>query len=219
MKIPFSVYDFFAYLASGFMVLAALDFGVGTGHLLSSDVTVTSSALLLVSAYVLGQLVAQVSALTLEAGLVGRILGRPSQNLFNANRSGFRFLFPGYFRAFPAETCARIKAAADARSFRGEGEALFLHAYGIVTTVHAAQERLDSFRNLYGFARNMTVALGLGVVIVAYGSITLGRSVPTWIPIIGGVASIGMLYRYLKFFRQYSYQLFVVYAEGQEGGS
>ena len=31
MKIPFSVYDFFAYLSSGFVLLVGLDYGIGPG--------------------------------------------------------------------------------------------------------------------------------------------------------------------------------------------
>lgn len=76
--------------------------------------------------------------------------------------------------------------------------------------------RLDSFLNLYGFARNLaftTLAVGIAL------------SARTWwlrpdpglakYAVIALVVGVFLVYRYLKFFRQYSYELFNAYAGGR----
>jgi hypothetical protein len=214
MTVPFGVYDFFAYLSSGLVLLAAVDVGLGSGLLLVMDASLIPSLLLVILAYVAGQLTAQISATLLEKGLVLHVLGPPSRNLLLTTKEGaFRKVFPGYSRALPVDTIARIRSAAAARGFESDGEALFLHAYACVTKDVDAQARLDAFRNQYGFARNMTVALGASAASLGIGVLVLDRAFPAWVPALALLGAVGMLYRFLKFFRQYAYQLLITYAE------
>src|SRR5262249_54722361 len=94
------------------------------------------------------------------------------------------------------------------------GEALFLHVrYSpIVTTNDKIINRLSTFLNQYGFHRNLSfasllVAVGL---IVKIKTSTVDPELVTYarVAIIGSVL---LFYRYLKFFRQYSYELFNCY--------
>jgi hypothetical protein len=70
--------------------------------------------------------------------------------------------------------------------------------------------RLGAFLNQYGFSRNLTFAatvVGIGVLIAAW--LLPGRDPQLWkcgATIL--VAGVLLLYRYLKFYRQYSYELF-----------
>jgi hypothetical protein len=59
------------------------------------------------------------------------------------------------------------------------------------------------------------MAFSLLVVAVVLGASVLGRHRPVDAEgaALSAVLGVIMLYRYLKFFRQYSYQLFVTYAE------
>ena len=52
MKIPFSVYDFFGYLAVGFLVLVSLDYSSGGGWLLKDTIAPIYVLLWVVIAYI-----------------------------------------------------------------------------------------------------------------------------------------------------------------------
>lgn len=214
MKIPFNVYDFFAYLASGLVVGVAADAVLGERWSLASEVSPAALGLLIVAAYVLGHVVAQLSALVLEAGMVRLVLGPPSENLMAEKSPRILGLcFPGYFKPLPKSTRDRlIRRAADAE-LPSSGEPLFLHAFAIVSKDAAQRERLDAFRNLYGFARNMSVACFLVAGILMWGDEAASTAGPGWLPWVVLGAAIILLYRYLKFFRLYTYHLLVVFSE------
>jgi hypothetical protein len=214
-KIPFSVYDFFAYLSSGAVLVATADYVMGLGLLRQKEVGSILTVLLIIFAYVCGQIVAHFSSFILEHLVVGRVLKRPAALLLGEKPPwiGFAWFFPNYYRAFPTETQARVNKQAESRGFAGRGEALFLHAYPIVTSDANFQARLDSFRDQYGFARNMSFAF-----LMATGAILIARwhwhhPVELRWALLGGGAAITLFYRYLKFFRQFSYELFLRYAE------
>jgi hypothetical protein len=76
-KIPFSVYDFFAYLFSGAIVLAAVDYVGGTGVLIQKDVGLFLGVAFVVFAYVAGQIVAHISSALFEQLFIMRFLSRP----------------------------------------------------------------------------------------------------------------------------------------------
>jgi hypothetical protein len=76
-KFPFTSYDFWAYLASGFLLLAAVDVAAATGFLLQKDCSWPQTAVAVAGAYVAGQLTAGLSSIVFERGLVGRVLGYP----------------------------------------------------------------------------------------------------------------------------------------------
>ncbi len=214
-KIPFSVYDFFAYLSSGTVVLATIDYIWGLGVLQRKEVGPALGVVLVILAYVTGHIVAQFSSFLIEHTVVKRILKRPLAHLLGekARWVVFVWVFPNFHRPFPADTRRKIKEQAAARSCTSEGEGLFLHAYALVTASERAQARLDSFRNQYGFARNMSLSfLVPSIAIVAthfYGA----HPVQLRWSLLAAFASVCLFYRYLKFFHQYSYELLLRYAE------
>ena len=80
-RIPFTAYDFFGYLASGLFFLAGMDLIFGFPTLLGRNFTVVESAILFLSMYVTGQIVATPARAVLEDLLVAKILRRPNVNL------------------------------------------------------------------------------------------------------------------------------------------
>jgi hypothetical protein len=214
-KIPFSVYDFFAYLSSGAVIICAADYIWRVGILNQRDVGPIFGVALIILTYVTGQIVAHFSSLVLEQTLVGKILGRPSSLLLGHRRGPriFRYLFPNYHRALPASAQERVKIQAARCECTAEGEGLFLHAYAVVSESERNQARLDDFRNQYGFARNMAFAFLVSAIAIQlahwYGPHPIRRS---W-ALVALLAGVALLYRYLKFFRQFSYELFLRYAE------
>lgn len=211
--IPFSAYDFFAYLSSGIIVVATIDVIYGSAWLLSDSQSLAVGVVGVFMAYISGQVVAQLSSPILEQLIVGKLLGRPSKLLVTDGKSRWRFLFPNYFRPLPAETRQRIKQRTSESGFNGEGEALFLHVFSTMKSRDDVKQRLHNFLNLYGFSRNICLALLISGVVAVIGPVD-GRELESKgygiaLLVLSGV----MFYRYLKFFRHYSYELFVSYSE------
>jgi hypothetical protein len=141
-------------------------------------------------------------------------LKRPSSLLMGAKPSfkPFKWLFPNYHRPLAAATQASVRRQAAARGCSWEDEELFQHAYPVVTAEERAQARLDDFRNQYGFARNMAFAFLVAAAAIAVAYRFGHQPVRLRWAVLALVAGITMFYRYLKFFRQFSYELFLRYA-------
>jgi hypothetical protein len=214
-KIPFTVYDFFAYLSSGTVVLATVDYVWGLGVLERKEVGPVLSIVLVILAYLTGHIVAQFSSLLFEHTVVKRILKRPLTLLLGGKPRwiAFKWIFPNFHRPFPKSTQRRISEQAASRNFTGEGEGLFLHAYSLVTTNERRQARLDDFRNQYGFARNMSFAFLVAATAIVVTHFYGVHPVRMRWAALTAFASVSLFYRYLKFFQQYSYELFLRYAE------
>jgi hypothetical protein len=214
-KIPFTVYDFFAYLSSGAVWVLTADYVLGLGLLYQKEITVVMGVALIVFAYVSGHIVAHFSSFALEQLLVGRVLKRPASILMGDNSGWglFCLIFPNYFRPLPEQTQERVRKQAESRHAKATGEALFLHAYPVVTSNSTIQARLDDFRNQYGFARNMSFAFLISALAIFVAHQLGYHPVRQRWAVLGALAAIALFYRYLKFFRQYSYELLLRYAE------
>lgn len=213
-RIPFTVYDFFAYLSSGSVIVAVIDYLYGYQWLQKDKQTVVIGLFLVFLAYIAGHVVAHFSSLFLEQWFVSGLLKRPTRTLLGeAPRKGIAWLFPGYYRPLPSDTQDRIRQVAQERGFEGKDEGLFLHAFAIVKKDEKALRRLEEFRNVYGFARNMTFAFVVAGVLLAIGTRVSGTPASSWWAIGSFALGVSMLYRYLKFFRQFTYELFLTYAE------
>lgn len=213
-NLPFTVYDFFAYLSSGFLFLAAVDFVVEQQLILSQDTDVVSGFFWILISYITGQILASPSSWLLEREIVGKFLNTPSVNLFSERPKTWRTkLFPGYFTPLPETTQKRIQEKAEIYGITEIGEPLFIHAFGQVKSNESYIARLNIFLNMYGFSRNISFTCLISAVVISVGSLKEGTwdTLP-WV-FLAIIGSIGMFYRYLKFFRQYSYELFISYAE------
>lgn len=213
-KVPFSVYDFFAYLSSGSILLATFDYVFGVGLLSQEKIAPLFAVLLVVLAYVCGHIVAHFSSFLYEHIAVSRMLKRPNELLMGETpRWIYRVAFPNFCRPLPHEVQLRIGARMKSRGFSSKGEGLFLHCYAVVTADETRQSRLDSFRNQYGFARNMSFAFLVGAVGIFNAHYFGAHPVRLRWALLSGLASVTLFYRYLKFFRQFSYEMFLRYAE------
>ena len=214
-RIPFDPYDFFGYLASGLLVVVGMDRVFGFPQIIGEDLKTVDMALLLLVVYIAGQLVATPAKALLEDFVVEKLLGRPNVNLFRKKRPWIRrLLFPGFYRPLPEAIRVKVLAKAEGEGVSGTGEGLFLHVRYDARMVgnEKLMARLDGFLNKYGFSRNLAFTSGL----VAVALLTKYRFTPDpeflrygWTALVGAVL---LFYRYLKFFRQYSYEMFNIYA-------
>lgn len=213
-KLPFTVYDILAYITSGAIVLFALDYSFGRHWFLADPLHPVPALLILLATYITGHVIAQLSSPLWERLFARKIMKPPESLLMGEKpRHVLGWIFPGYCRPLPEATINRIRAQATARGFSGAPQALFLHAYALMSRDEAVQRRLDEFRNLYGFARNVALALPIAAVLMTCGTAVDRQQLPSFVvPVLYGL-SVVMLYRFLKFYRQYSYQLLLTYAE------
>ncbi len=89
------------------------------------------------------------------------------------------------------------------------GDDFFLFClYRVREQCPASYARLQTFQNLYGFSRNVSFA---GIVITLF-------LLSSWFHALEAIpvffASIVMLFRYLKFFRHYSTEVFLSFWSG-----
>lgn len=200
-KLPFDAYDFFAYLASGSILLAAIAVGV-PGSLAFADGLVAQAALGIVASYVLGHAAAQLSSSLLEKGLVRIALAHPVRLLLKQDRPGpWRHFFREYSRPLPSFAVeAALKRLAEDKVDAKDPEAVMTAATYLLHRDTESALRADKFLRLYGFSRNATVAcLAISTVLLA------GASEPRELRL--GLVGIAVAYilwlRYLKFYRLY----------------
>ena len=221
MKIPFSTYDFFGYLSAGFVVFAAVDYSFGQAWLTNPEPKLVSAIVLTFIAYVLGHAVAHLSWWLVEESFVRNVLRSPEETLFEDEQTTrWRYVFPGFYKPFPAETQTRVLEKAKNAGFQKPGRGLFFHCHPIAIRQQVTSERLSAFINMYGFARNVSFASAVAALLLTLGVVTdrmtngptVRNDAIYWAFGAASVAVI-MLYRYLKFFRFYTAEVFRVYAE------
>lgn len=225
-RIPFTVYDFLAYLSAGFIVLAAGDYAFDQGWLLRDDLGLVAGVFWAVAAYVTGHVMANLAGWVLETKILRDWLRSPEETLFGSRSpsSRRRRLFPGFYRPLPGETHTRVLGKARSKGISSSELAspdrgLFFHCFAVVKRDPITRERLDTFLNLYGFCRNACFALLVAtlVLLIGVGSSPWrdsGTGDDVWWAIAAApVAAVGLFYRYLKFFREYTIEVFRTYAE------
>ena len=167
-KIPFTSYDFWAYLSSGFLLLFVTDYVASTQFFERESWTVVQGIVAISAAYAIGQLVASASSITFERLLVGKLLGYPSNVLFGSARAWpwIKLLLPSYFHSLPYQV-QRINLEKGAiAGINTHGEELFYVAHANAKANPAVMARLDNFLNLYGFCRNIAFVALLGSVML-----------------------------------------------------
>ena len=113
-KIPFDPYDFFGYIAAGLLAVVGMDITLGFPHVIHRDLKAVDGAVLLLGVYVAGQIIANFAKAILEDGVVDKLLGRPSVNLFRKAPRVRGFLFSDFYKPLPPEIAASILAKAKA---------------------------------------------------------------------------------------------------------
>ena len=218
-KIPFTSYDFWAYLSAGFLLIFALDAAAGTGLLMRDTWTLVQGVVAVSLAYAVGQLVAGASSFLFEKILVGKILGYPRNVLFGQPKAWkwVRKLIPGYFEPLPDPTQKAALEKGGKAGGNSPGEALFWLAFANARATQPVMARLNDFLNLYGFCRNTAFVAFIDAGIFYWSYLQPNGPVEhlLW-SYIALVVGIGMTLRYLKFFRHYSVEVFTSFAYAKE---
>lgn len=82
---PFSVYDSFAYLSTGLIVLVAADYSFHLGWLAGRDISTLQLLTILVFAYAIGHVIAYISGVGIEQHFLGARLKRRNSTILDTN--------------------------------------------------------------------------------------------------------------------------------------
>lgn len=221
MKPPFSAYDFFAHLSAGFFIFCAIEYSFDGSWFLGRDHTPIRLAFFIGVSYVAGHLIAHLSSYVLEHKIVRERMGAPEDLLFGNYGDQyplvFRRLFPGHYSRFPETTQRRVLERAGRAGIPEPGRGLFLHCHPIALREEASSLRLRTFIAQYGFCRNTCLTSALSVLTLCSG-LVVGRcngAKLAWMA-FAIIVAVGMFYRYLKFFKQYTEEVFRTYAGREE---
>ena len=212
MKLPFSPYDFFGYLSSGLAAVIGFDVLINGQPTWSWGHDLTSSEIILLTflAYILGQVIASPSKLFLETFCAKYILGDPVKNLMRDQRPIIiGWLLFEYFTPLDEGTRSRVRDVAKLHGVTTWDNKLFFLAWSLVKRDDSTMVRLNSFRDQYGFNRNVSFTfLTLGFVgLVTH--MTKDNFPPlAWICLAIIIGS-GLFVRFLKFYRHYSWEVLV----------
>ena len=220
-KLPFTSFDFWSYLASGFLLLCAFDSAFGYGLLGRKDWNVVEGILAVSVAYVIGHVIASASSILLERGLVGNVLGWPSAVLFGESTAPKwvqkLLILSYYYEELPDETRNAILAKAKVAGVSEPGEALFLLAYAKASGSDSTMSRLAEFLNQYSFSRNVALVSLVNAGFFWWAHLQpSGTQQQLTFACIALLVGVVLAARYLKFLRHYSLELFISFAYEEE---
>jgi hypothetical protein len=217
------------YLICGFVVLAASEAASDGKWLFQSNWQPESIVLFGTLSWSAGYGISRMSRVLLEHKFVRGFLKSSEETLLadrgHGDRTWRKALFPSWYRPLTEETRDRILRAAAADGFGGPGSALLRHAFDVVHQEPAVLRRLQLYRQLSDICRSLCVGFCAVSAILVAGIIwhgvyaRLGQSdlrklaYSAW----SLFEAVGMLYRYLKFYRQHTLGVLIGYAEFQEG--
>jgi hypothetical protein len=222
-ELPFDPYDFFGYLASGLVFIVTAQLTVGFPKVIGAELKPFDMAVTILATYVAGQIIAGPSKLFYEDILVHKVLGSPTRNLLREHgHPRFRKVFHGFYKPLPAVIRTKIHGKIEAMGVdAADSEGIFLSIRYAPEVISSEQliGKIDSFRNMYGFNRNVSFSLIASGLCLALTGIVEGNRTLIHFSIPALISGALLLYRFLKFYRQYSYELFNSYAVMAEKGS
>jgi len=221
---PFTDYDFYAYLTAGLTVLFALDFSANHGAImLREEWPFVQIVFAVAVAYLVGQIIAGFASMLLEHWLARRVLQPPITVLLELQkprkREKFvnRWIVGRYYEALPPtyqviileNVAAQLGLSPDALK---DPEEVFQVAFPVARSAADAAARLDDFRKLYGFSRNMSLAAAIAAGALIYRAVSSGdSSMYGWAAVIG-LGSVALFARFLKFYAAFAAEVLRTYA-------
>jgi hypothetical protein len=210
---PFTDYDFYAYLASGAVLLAAIDYAYGGGYLSKTDWNFVQIIVAVALAYVTGQVTATVSAVIFENGLARTLLYPPFAVLIGISperrreQMVARWAAAPYYRPFDPDIQRKIidRAKEELRTDEIEtSEEVFPPAYAVARKNDDTRLRLDDFRNQYGFSRNMAMVVAICTLIFLEKAYSTSELHYLWLAGVAAIFCLGMIARFLKFYASFA---------------
>ena len=221
---PFTDYDFYAYLTAGLIVLFALDYGFGGNLIVSRENWPFIHVVFVIAmAYLVGQIIAGTASIVLEHWIARRILRPPIAVMMGLGKMRCVEAFIGRWligRYYEPESENRrsiiLKKVAKKLGKRSEDiddpEDVFQVAFPVARAIRDSADRMDNFRNLYGFSRNSAFAGLISAGAFVYRAVVTDENGLYWWVLVIILLSFGMYVRFLKFYAAYSAEVLRTFA-------
>ena len=222
---PFTDYDFYGYLSCGVVFLFSCDFFLsGSVYFFQENWNFAEIALMIVLCYVSGQIIAHIASIILEDLLAKVILLSPTEILLSERQAGFKILIGklvgDYYSPLPfaisKKIRARIKKGLKSTEMKSQYDcnSIFQIAFVVARQNPDTRERIDNFRNQYGFHRNMAISSLVASMLFYlkfHDTLTADLVTRNWAYFFL-IISIGMTCRFLKFYRHFTKEVLQAYA-------
>lgn len=218
---PFSDYDFYAYLTAGVFMLLGLDLAITGGDLMLRPAwTIVEVVIVIAAAYVVGQIAAGPASTLLEHVVARRALHPPVSLLLGLAKPRFiERLFSALFigRGFgPLPKAMRETILTNAAKAHGvdaitDPEEVFQVAFPAARAIPDTVARIDQFRNLYGFSRNVSFVAMVSTIALAIRWWMSPLPYSAWMTVIAAIIAFGMFGRFLKFYAEFATEVLRAY--------
>lgn len=207
---PFTDYDFYAYLASGGLLLAVIDYIFNAGAVLTQpDWSFGQIVLAVAGSYVLGHIVAMLAQTTLETSLIGSLFAKPMDIQLGTKQPRFHEKMLGkmvgrYYEPMKSVSCqntlqkAATKLSCEVTEIT-EGESVFLLGFKDSFADEKLRHRIDGFRNQYGFCRNVAFVALVASLLLVWSACTNSMSLHWWLAAVSFLIFVAMFTRFMKF--------------------
>ena len=224
---PFTDYDFYAYLTAGMIVLSSLDYGFNGGAIILREKWPFLHIVFAIAmAYIIGQVVAGFASVILEQWVARRILRPPIAVMMGLGKVRFvehlvgRWIVGRYYELLSENMRSVIltKTATSLGKNKEEiddPEDIFQAAFPVARAVPDTAVRMDEFRKLYGFSRNIALSGLMSAAMLVYRSVETSENNLYWWALVVLVLSITMFSRFLKFYAAYGAEILRTYASGK----
>jgi hypothetical protein len=128
-----------------------------------------------------------------------------------------RKCLPTYFQQLPKGTrnAALEKAKKKHTDPLPSHDDVFWAAFEHARQTEAVMNRVTTFLNLYGFCRNTALVAFINAAVLIGWALGNAPAHTLYWGLVALVLGIGMLFRYLKFFRLYAVELFTAFAHSK----
>ena len=220
---PFTSYEFYAYVAAGIIVIAAVDYSFA-GATLSGrpEWSAAQAVFWILATYLVGQLIAAPSSAVLEHWIARKIFLPPIEVALRTTSRRKRELFVAYVFAYreysplPAPMTEKIRQKACSHlgisSEELTAESIFEIAFSIARSNSDTDARLDQFLNLYGFSRNICFSAFVATLCLGIRAYHEPDRLTLLLLIGTAILCIGMYGRFVKFYAAYSRDVLRTYS-------
>jgi hypothetical protein len=215
---PFTDYEFYAYITSGVIVIAGVDYALFGGVLVNrTEWTVVQGIFWTMISYLVGHISAGLSSFALEQTLAKKVFRAPESIILRLQKPRwferiFKSLLAGEYSAFPQANCDDIlnKLAASLKCDRAslnDPEAMFQTAFSVSRYEPTSEARLNQFMNLYGLCRNVAFAFVLVAMLLIWKRACNPTQMDDWLLTGSAIMAVGMFGRFLKFYSAYTREI------------
>lgn len=216
---PLTSYEFYAYLTSGMVVLAAADRALMGSTLAShTDWKVVVAVFWAAIAYLIGHIVAIPSSAIFEHLIAKRLLRDPSTVILGLQPQRFRERCFGTavgareYEPLPADYRAgiitKLARALNVSEQNIQADAAFQCAFSPARSIPDSASRMDTFLNQYGLCRNVSFASLIATVLLTILACRTGDHTDVLLALGAGVLALGLFIRFIKFYAAYTREVY-----------